>query len=179
MHTRYRPTLFFAPDDGAGDGTPQDGDGQELPAPATNVEDLPDWAQKQINDLRAESAKHRVANKELTEKATRLDEIEDASKSELEKLTEKATTAEQRAEALEAQLLRLEIAAEKGLSKKQAARLQGKTREELEADADELIEVFGSKAKSRVEPNLKPAGAGDELPDETDPAKLAARIARR
>lgn len=41
---------------------------------------------------------------------------------------------------------RLEVAAAKGLTPAQAARLQGATREELEADADQLKELFPSSA---------------------------------
>lgn len=40
---------------------------------------------------------------------------------------------------------KLEIALDKGLTKRQAARLVGKTREELEDDADELVEELGLK----------------------------------
>ena len=43
-------------------------------------------------------------------------------------------------------IARLEIALDKGFTKTQARRLVGKTREELEADADELAEDLGLKA---------------------------------
>jgi chromosome segregation ATPase len=44
--------------------------------------------------------------------------------------------------------LKLEVALDKGLTKVQAKRLLGSTREELEADADDLVASFGSKGKN-------------------------------
>lgn len=44
--------------------------------------------------------------------------------------------------------LRLEVAIEKGLNKDQLKRLIGNTKEELLADADELLSSFGSHGKS-------------------------------
>ena len=74
--------------------------------------------------------------------AQRLQEFEDRDKSEAQKLAERAETAEKRATELETRAMRLEIAAEKGLTPAQAKRLVGATREELEADAAELLETF-------------------------------------
>src|SRR5690606_23471525 len=50
--------------------------------------------------------------------------------------------AEETARAKRQQLI-AEVAAAKGLTLDQARRLQGETREELEADADELVALFG------------------------------------
>lgn len=47
------------------------------------------------------------------------------------------------------QTLRLEIALDKGLTKRQAARLVGNTREELEEDAEELLKEFGGATKGK------------------------------
>ena len=74
--------------------------------------------------------------------ATRLAQFEDRDKTEAQKLNERAEAAERRAAEVEGRALRLEIAAEKGLTPAQAKRLVGSTREELEADADELLETF-------------------------------------
>lgn len=80
--------------------------------------------------------------KDLQSKAAKFDEIEQASKSEQERLTERAEAAERRAAELEAQTVRLEVASQNGLSPAQAKRLVGSTREELEADAKELLATF-------------------------------------
>ena len=162
---------------GAGGG---DATGDETPP--TGDRDF----EAEIKKLRAENAKHRTRNKELSAAAERLAELEDANKSKEDKLAEQATAAQQRAEAAEAKLIRLEVAADKGLSRKLAARLQGTTREELEADADDLLADFsgdsgnGPAPKSRTTPNLRPGGSGgDDDLEELDPAKLAAAIPRR
>lgn len=78
-----------------------------------------------------------------------------AELSETERLQAEAATEKARADAAEAvaakaaaDVLRLSVAATKSLTPEQAARLQGSTREELEADADALKALFA------------PAGAG-------------------
>lgn len=87
---------------------------------------------------------------DLKQKAAKFDELDQASKTEQERLTERATAAEKRAAELEIRALRLEVAAENGLTTAQAKRLVGETREELEADAKELLDTF------------KPASSDDE-----------------
>jgi hypothetical protein len=64
------------------------------------------------------------------------------TKSDLEKLTERMAELENTAATEREARLRLEVASEKGLTPQQAARLQGKTREELAADADVLLTLF-------------------------------------
>lgn len=76
------------------------------------------------------------------EAATKLAAFEDRDKTEAQRLAERAEAAEKRANETEARALRLEIAAEKGLTPAQAKRLVGASREELEADADDLLEHF-------------------------------------
>lgn len=89
------------------------------------------------------------ANKEAEALRLKLKEFEDRDKSELERLTERAEAAERAAAATEAKALRLEVAAEQGLTPAQAKRLVGDTREDLESDAKELLATF------------KPADNGD------------------
>lgn len=62
------------------------------------------------------------------------------------------TAAERERDELRAELLRVRVAAEKGLTTAQAARLQGTTQEELEADAEALKSLFtpvGTAAPAR------------------------------
>lgn len=84
----------------------------------------------------------RKANKEAETLRLKLQEIEDRDKTEAEKVAERAKAAEDRATQAESKALRLEVAFEKGLTPAQAKRLVGTSREELEADADELLETF-------------------------------------
>ncbi|MEU8186021.1 hypothetical protein [Micromonospora carbonacea] len=99
------------------------------------------------------------ANKEAETLRLRLKEYEDRDKSEAEKTAERLTAAEQRAEQAELRALRLEVAAEKGLTPAQAKRLVGASREELEADADDILTTFaaGPAAPERRAPRPDPS----------------------
>nr|PZN38089.1 MAG: hypothetical protein DIU59_15555 [Pseudomonadota bacterium] len=79
------------------------------------------------------------------ETENRLREAEERGEATLKQLREQLEAAQKRAGEAEGKLLRMEVAAAKGLTPAQARRLQGATREELEADADELLETFGVK----------------------------------
>lgn len=82
----------------------------------------------------------------------------DADKSE----AEKRAAADARADAAELRATRLEVAHEKGLTPAQAKRLAGTTREELEADADEVLRDFP----------VTPAATGPKVP-KPDPSQGA------
>ena len=92
---------------------------------------------------------------------------------DLKKRAEGATTLEQRVAQLEQQgkqseerALRAEVANAKGLTATQAKRLVGTTREELEADADELLRDIGETKKqgnrAPREGSNPPSGGGDD-----------------
>lgn len=92
----------------------------------------------------AELERLRAADAELaTRKAAELSDVE---RVQAEKATAEAAAATARAEAEAAvrKALLLEVALSKGLTNDQAARLQGSTKEELEADADKLTSLFGA-----------------------------------
>lgn len=93
--------------------------------------------------------------------ARKLAEIEDRDKSELQKANERAEAAEQAAAAAALSALRAQVALDKQLPAKLAARLQGSTAEELAADAEELLAELGKKAPPRFDGGAgKPAGDG-------------------
>lgn len=90
----------------------------------------------------AELERLRAAETELnTRKAA---EMSDVERVQAEKATAEADAATARTEAAQAtrKALLLEVAISKNLTATQAARLQGSTREELEADADALLKDF-------------------------------------
>ena len=100
---------------------------------------------------------------DLKAKAAKFDEIDAQSKSAVEKATERAAAIERERDQAQARLNRLEVALEKGLSPSQAKRLVGDTREELEADADELLKDLGDSNKPRTpkpDPNQGRSGSG-------------------
>lgn len=86
------------------------------------------------------------ANKEAETLRLRLKEIEDRDKTDAQKVQEERDSLRAERDALALQALRREVADEKGLTPAQARRLVGTSREEMEADADELLEAF-PKAK--------------------------------
>ncbi|MFJ5103171.1 hypothetical protein [Streptomyces sp. NPDC088554] len=90
----------------------------------------------------AELERLRAADEELKKRQA-------AELTENERITAEKTTAEQAAATARAEAdaavrkaLLLEVAMSKALTSAQAARLQGSTKEELEADADELLATF-------------------------------------
>lgn len=132
-----------------------------------------------------DAKRHRLRNKELEPLAAQAQEFEEQKKTAEQKAAEKAAIAEKRAEDAEGRAMRLEVAAEKGLTPAQAKRLTGSTREDLEADADELLAMF-SPAEPKPTPSgrpreaLKPANGDPDIPvDETDIKKLGERMFAR
>ena len=117
---------------------------------------------------------------DLKAKADRLAERENADKSEVDRAREEAEAAKKEAETAKGELLRMQIASSKGLSPSQAKRLVGNTREELEADADDLLEAFKPSddkrdSSRRPKEKLRP-GASNEGDEEPDPKKVADSI---
>lgn len=97
----------------------------------------------------------------------------DADKSE----AEKRAAAEQRATDAELRATRLEVAHAKGLTPAQAKRLVGATKEELEADADEILRDFPTTPAKPAAPKPDPSqGARGET--KTRPTSLGAAVAQ-
>lgn len=154
--------------------------------------------QAEVDKWKALARKHESQSKANADAARKLAEREDADKSESERAQAKAAEAEQRAVEAERRAERLEVALEKapdGLPiqqiRKLAKRLQGGTREELEADATELFDDFkpdtgaaGDKnggdegGKRRPKERLRPGAVAEAEPEENDPAKLADMVPR-
>lgn len=98
---------------------------------------------KQGTEIPAEvKAALRKANKEAETLRLKLKDLEDKDKTETQRLTDRLAEAEKAAAEHETSALRLSVAFEKGLTPAQAKRLVGSTRDELEADADEVLKDF-------------------------------------
>src|SRR5690606_17006061 len=93
--------------------------------------------------LERERRARREAEARLREVEAKLQEHEGEKKSDAERATDRIATLERELAETRREALRLEVAMAKGLTAAQARRLAGNTREELEADADELLELFG------------------------------------
>lgn len=129
---------------------------------------------KFLYNLQLDKAKAEDAAEEAAEKVTKAEadlaqakkDVGAADKSgKIAELEDKLSAAEASAKDAQSKLLRLEVATEKGLTPKQAKRLQGETKEELEADADELLEDLG----------VRPGKAEDENEDDEDEGRTAPR----
>jgi len=133
--------------DGGNDGG-QNGDGDP-------PEGLGDAGKKALDAMKAE---RNAARKELADMRGKLDALAplqklaealgakptEDGKPDFDALTQRIANHEQELAAERLARFRAEVAAEKKLTSAQAKRLVGTTREELAADADELLKDFGS-----------------------------------
>lgn len=129
-------------------------------------------------ERKARAAAERTATstaKERDKLAARLQELEDREKTDAQKLTERAQAAEAEAAKASARLLRFEVASDKKLPAGWANRLQGSTKEELEADADALLKELG-ETRQRQSPDYD-GGVRKQAPAPTDMNALIRRAA--
>lgn len=135
------------------------------PTEATPEKDEPDW--------KAEARKWENRAKENKTAAEELAAIKESQKTEAQKLEDRATAAEKALSDKTLEAERALVALEKGLTPSQAKRLIGTTREELAADADEIVAEFVTTSKPgqvRADPSQGPKAA--DAP--TDPAQAFA-----
>lgn len=143
----------------------------------------PKRAWKLIQDVRGDLDK---VKSDRDAAQAKVKEHEDATKSDQEKLEERASGAEKGEKDAKLEAAKLRVALKKGLDETQAKRLVGETEEELEQDADELLESFkgeggdeeGEKPRQRPTERLRPGAAPSADAGETDPAKLADEVGR-
>lgn len=142
------------------------------PEPQGDPAKLGDAGQKALAEERKARREAEAKLKELQPLAAKAQELEEAQKTEAEKLAEKLRTAETNATTTESKLLRLEVALDKAPAgmepakvRSLAGRLQGKTREELEADAVELFKDFGGATANGTEEPAEPPAPGAPRPD--------------
>lgn len=180
-------------DDKGGDASEPKGDkgGERKPDP--KKDEKPPWgsdeefdaekAWRLIQNVRSDADK---AKKERDEFRAKVDKHEDENKSESQRLEDRATKAERRADEAEQESARLRVALKKGLNLSQAKRLVGASEDELEQDADELLETFRSENGEQGDPpprrpteKLRPGAAPSSDGDgEDDPKKLAEQVPR-
>lgn len=142
------------------DTKPEMGDPEPAPEPAAGRSD---------DDVEKLKAALKKANKEAEQHRLRLKELEDRDKSDAEKLTETNRTLEERARRAEIDACRMRVGLRKGLSEAQVKRLLGENEEELEADADDLLESFKADppppTSARPRERLRPGAVPDAEPD--------------
>ena len=117
--------------------------------------------QKQQEQSFTQADVDRIVNERLAREKTKYADYDDlkAKAGNAVTLEERVAEIEKQAKASEDRALRAEIANAKGLTASQAKRLIGSTREELEADADELLKDIGERESERKK-------RGNRVPDE-------------
>lgn len=115
-------------------------------------------------DWKAKAREWEKRAKENKDAALKLQELEDAKKTETEKLTDKLTTAAQQRDQLASEAMKLRIALRKGVPADLIDRLRGETEEEVEADADALLALVAPKDDSTApgpRPDLSQGSSGN------------------
>lgn len=143
-------------------------------APMSGPESWPAAAREAMAKLNAENASWRTRLREAEPYVAKAKELEEAQKTAEQRATEAQAAAEQRATEAESKLLRLDVAAEKGLTPAQAKRLVGATREELEADADDILATFPALAGKAEPKTPKPDPSQGARPDSDKGGSVAA-----
>lgn len=140
--------------------------------PATGGDGLGDAGKKALDALRAELKEARAELKAVKERdplkelLTKLGQSQDPGTDPAKALQDRIAAMERKAAEAESRALRAEVAQAKGLTAAQARRLQGSTREELEADADDLLASFpapqgdGKVGTPRPDPSQGARGSG-------------------
>lgn len=157
------------------DPMPTPTDPTPTPAPVIEVPTTPPVDDKPLGVAGEKAlAAEREAVKELKKKVAELEPLAALlggkptgdSKTDLEKITERLAEHEKTLAEERAARFRAEVAHEKGLTAAQVARLRGSTREELLADADELLALFPTAPAKPGIPAPDPSqGQGGSVPD--------------
>lgn len=138
-------------------------DTQEGATPNDVAEGLGEGGKKALS---AEREARKAAEKTAAELKAKLDEIEQANLSDLEKAQQAATAAQERLAEIESKALRQKVAIEKGVPAKWVDRLRGSTEEELAADAD-LILADIQQSPTTPKPDLSQGSQGTPQPATT------------
>lgn len=118
--------------------------------PITSQEDF----EKRIGARLAREAKKYADYQDLKAKAAKLDELEAQTAEANKTWEERYKSLETKMAAKDLEILKVQVAAAKGVP---ANRINGTTREELEADADELLGLI-AKQKDADRPKVPPSG---------------------
>lgn len=145
------------------DATPQDTDTPNDPVVAQA--ENPDAVK---NALTAERAARKAEKQRADELAAKVEEFQQRDQSETEKLTGQRDKFKTEAEAKAAENRRLRVALDKQLPVDLIDRLRGETQEELEADADKLLDLVKSRNEPEPEPDFD-GGAREPAPSPQTP----------
>lgn len=145
--------------------------------PKSGIEDLPEWAQQEIKANRAEAAKYRTRAKEFADDneyqrakdaLSKLDALEQASKSEAQKLTEERERLLTEVSKANTELIRYRTAVKAGFAGEEAediaSRLRGDDEDSLFADAQKLRDLIRPQEKPPKADPSQGRVSGSETP---------------
>jgi hypothetical protein len=152
-----------------GDGTTDAGTTTTTDEPGNGDAGNKTFTQEQVNDLIARekgNLQRRYADyDDIKSKAAQFDALAEAQKTDLERVTGERDTFKTQAESASVENLRLRVALDKKLPAELIDRLRGTTKEEMEADADQLLELVVTRRDEAPEFN---GGARRGAPTEDD-----------
>lgn len=150
----------------AGDQPTGDGDGGKDDSTGTSDQDDEPLGEAGLKALQRERAAVKAEREARQQLEAKIQEFENAAKSDEEKKADAAEAERKQYEETAAELaqakamnLRYEVAAAKGIDMKLAGRLSGDSREALEKDADALLELIGTPRQPQPD---RSAGRGGE-----------------
>jgi hypothetical protein len=151
------PVKGGAPDDDQGDGDAQ-GDAANNDDGGDDPDDLGDAGKRALDRMKADRNAARQELKAVRDQLAKLGPLQkladalgakpDDGPTDVDALTARLAKHEEDLAAERALRWRAEVAQEKGLTAAQAKRLVGKTRDELAADADDLLKTFAAAGQS-------------------------------
>jgi hypothetical protein len=145
------PVMGGSEDDGVTDDSGDDVGSDD------DAKDLGDAGKQAIDRMKASERKARADLRDAKQRLAAYEKAESDKADADKSAEERRAAAEKRAADAELKALRLEVANDKGLTAAQAKRLVGATKEELEADADELLEILPArKEQEKDKPKPKP-----------------------
>lgn len=149
-YLRYR--IIRLVDTPADEGGPTPPDLQDNPDPEPDKDEP--LGEGGMKALKAERETNKQLKATIAELSEKVKAFEDKDKTEAEKQAEALATARKTAEEASLKADRYEVAAAKGIPLTAAARLRGSTREEMEADADDLLKLLNlGKGEDGLNPN--------------------------
>lgn len=166
----------------AGQGSQQDPTaGQEPDQGQQDLATLPAWARDTIAKANKEAAGYRARVRELEPKARRADELDEASRTELERAQAAAETARKQAEDAQAEALRTRVALAHGLPADDLDLLGTGDEETLTKRAKRLADLNEKAAKNTARPGgpLRPGASPATEPGPTPGAAGLAEAKRR
>jgi hypothetical protein len=139
----------------------------------TDAETTPTGTDQEV-DFKAEAEKWKALSRQNeatakanAEKAKQFDALEEANKTEQQRLNDRVAAAEAALAQKVLEADRASVALEKGLTASQAKRLVGSDRDELAADAEQLLADLGKTTGPRSDLSQGPkARAGEQSPAE-------------